>query len=271
MIAKWTSEAVRHPKSALWSNQEQRLAIFNRLAIAGKLLHDLATRVGFDFVHQLHGFDDAQYLPRLHHVAHFDKRRRPGRGRFVKGAYDRRAHLVHPSFRGRRLCRSGGRGSHGSTGHHRCRRRRRGHGKIAGLGRGGGRIQGALDAHFDIAALQLKFSDVLFYEKFDEFLELFLIHCRRWERSRCTPREFSRFKLPDLASYIAINSLLLGVRTSAPPRRTTTMSSIRTPPCPGTYTPGSTVTTIPSERSSRCPAANRGGSWISSPTPCPVE
>ena len=50
---------------------------------------------------------------------------------------------------------------------------------------------------------------------------------------------------------------------------TTTRSSIRTPNCPGRYTPGSTVTTLPlaSTESERCDS--RGASWISSPTPCP--
>ena len=51
---------------------------------------------------------------------------------------------------------------------------------------------------------------------------------------------------------------------------TTTVSSMRTPPTPGRYTPGSTVTTEPGSNVSRALAATRGASWISRPTPWPV-
>src|SRR3954466_7160045 len=60
------------------------------------------------------------------------------------------------------------------------------------------------------------------------------------------------------------------VRGSEPSGVTTTVSSMRTPPTPGRYTPGSTVTTEPGSKVSRALAATRGSSWISSPTPCPV-
>jgi hypothetical protein len=59
---------------------------------------------------------------------------------------------------------------------------------------------------------------------------------------------------------IVMSSLLVGVRTSHPRSVTTTISSIRTPPLPAMYTPGSTVITIPGRRISVCPAAMRGGS-----------
>src|SRR5262249_38134600 len=60
------------------------------------------------------------------------------------------------------------------------------------------------------------------------------------------------------------------VRGSAPSGVTTTVSSIRTPPTPGRYTPGSTVTIQPGSKVSRALAATLGASWISSPTPWPV-
>src|SRR6266498_2803997 len=50
---------------------------------------------------------------------------------------------------------------------------------------------------------------------------------------------------------------------------TSTMSSIRTPPTPGRYTPGSTVTTAPAGSASSLPRRRRGPSWISRPTPWP--
>src|SRR5207302_2938912 len=55
-----------------------------------------------------------------------------------------------------------------------------------------------------------------------------------------------------------------------PPSSTTTVSSIRTPPCPGRYTPGSTVTTWPEASVSVDADDTRGASWISRPTPWPV-
>src|SRR6266496_2397916 len=50
-----------------------------------------------------------------------------------------------------------------------------------------------------------------------------------------------------------------------------TSSSMRTPPRPGTYTPGSTVTTASSGSGSAAVRARRGASCTSSPRPCPVE
>src|SRR5262245_16975601 len=61
----------------------------------------------------------------------------------------------------------------------------------------------------------------------------------------------------------------LGVRVSGsqPPGVTTTVSSMRTPPMPGRYTPGSTVTTSLTSKVSRAVDDTRGASWISRPTP----
>ena len=57
------------------------------------------------------------------------------------------------------------------------------------------------------------------------------------------------------------------VRTWQPSSVTTTVSSIRTPPCSARYTPGSTVTTWPAASTSVELDATRGASWISNPTP----
>src|SRR6202041_2435203 len=51
---------------------------------------------------------------------------------------------------------------------------------------------------------------------------------------------------------------------------TTRVSSIRTPPVWGRYTPGSTVTTVPGTRIAVDPGPTDGPSWMSRPTPCPV-
>src|SRR5215475_8090923 len=69
--------------------------------------------------------------------------------------------------------------------------------------------------------------------------------------------------------YRTRRSLVVVVSSSGPPGRTTSVSSIRTPPRPSRYTPGSTVTAI---RSASVPAPygpTAGASWISSPTPWP--
>ena len=44
-------------------NAEQRLAVFNRLAVLDENPYHFARHVRFDFVHQLHRFDDAKHLP----------------------------------------------------------------------------------------------------------------------------------------------------------------------------------------------------------------
>ena len=69
----------------------------------------------------------------------------------------------------------------------------------------------------------------------------------------------------------------LGVRTwghrsagGTPSGVTTTVSSTRTPPCPGRYTPGSTVTTWPAASVASEVPSTPGASWMSRPTPCPV-
>src|SRR5690606_9232342 len=75
--------------------------------------------------------------------------------------------------------------------------------------------------------------------------------------------------LGDRRHSTTVRSLLVRVSSSGPPSRTTSVSSIRTPPRPGKYTPGSTVTATP-DSSVPVPAlAIPGASWIRSPTPCP--
>src|SRR5207247_5674045 len=70
--------------------------------------------------------------------------------------------------------------------------------------------------------------------------------------------------------HATTSSLGALVRTWQPSSVTTTVSSMRTPPCSARYTPGSTVTTWPAARTSVEVEATRGASWISRPTPCPV-
>ena len=64
------------------------------LLVGDEPLFDHSSHVGFDLIHQLHGLDDAQYLPRLDGVADLDERRRARRGGFVKGADNGRLYDV---------------------------------------------------------------------------------------------------------------------------------------------------------------------------------
>jgi hypothetical protein len=44
------------------ANGEEGLTEFDGLAVGDETLHDFARGIGLDFIHQLHGFDDADYL-----------------------------------------------------------------------------------------------------------------------------------------------------------------------------------------------------------------
>ncbi len=80
------------------ANGKQLLPVFDGRVIRDQFFHDLAGHVRLDFVHQLHGFHNAENLTRLHHVAGFHKWRRAGRGRFVERADDGRMDDVYPFF-----------------------------------------------------------------------------------------------------------------------------------------------------------------------------
>ena len=62
--------------------------------LAIEFLDHFAGDITFDFVHQLHGFDDAQDLAHFHLIADLDERRCTGRRRFVERSDNRRTHDV---------------------------------------------------------------------------------------------------------------------------------------------------------------------------------
>src|SRR5580658_1989165 len=70
------------------ANAEQRLAVFDRLAVLGVHLDELAGHIRFDFVHQLHGFDDAEHLAGFDFGARRDEGIGPRTRRAVKGSHD---------------------------------------------------------------------------------------------------------------------------------------------------------------------------------------
>src|ERR1700679_3241633 len=69
---------------------EERLAVFDRLAIGDKGLYHFSGRVCFYLIHQLHGLDDAEHLPVLNLIANLDESSGAGRRRLVKRAHDGR-------------------------------------------------------------------------------------------------------------------------------------------------------------------------------------
>ena len=70
--------------------REKPLAVLHGLAAFDVDVHDLPVVFGVDFVHQLHRFDDAEHLPLLHAGADLDEGRRPGLGRSIERADNRR-------------------------------------------------------------------------------------------------------------------------------------------------------------------------------------
>src|SRR5579864_8422839 len=54
-------------------DREQPLAVLDGLPALDIDVHDFAVVLGVDFVHELHGFDDAEHLPLLHSRADLDK------------------------------------------------------------------------------------------------------------------------------------------------------------------------------------------------------
>src|SRR6185436_8576900 len=79
-------------------------------------------------------------------------------------------------------------------------------------------------------------------------------------------------KIPPRAPYTSsTRSVQPSLSNTGPSADTCTSSSIRTPPRPVTYTPGSIVTTASSGNGSAAVRERRGASCTSSPRPWPVE
>ena len=71
-------------------DDEQWLAVFNRLTIGNQDFFHHTGTVGFDFIHQFHRFDDAQGIAHFNRLAFFHKSGRSWAGRAVESAYHRR-------------------------------------------------------------------------------------------------------------------------------------------------------------------------------------
>ena len=72
-------------------NSEKGLAEFHRLPIFNEYFDELAAGFGLNFIHQLHGFHDAEHPSRFHDVSHFYKGIRIGIGGTIKSPDNGRA------------------------------------------------------------------------------------------------------------------------------------------------------------------------------------
>src|SRR3974390_233758 len=169
----------------LLSYSKQRHPILHRTAVIDEPLDDLARGVGFDLVHQLHRFDDAQHLSFFHRVAHAHKRRSSGRCSLVKSPNNRRLYYVQVGVIVRRRGRCSrsrfrrfGRHSSGNRWRNRSRYRRDRHrlnrwrSHLDDLRR----VVCPLDVQLYIAAFNLKLGDVLLHQQLNQFFDFFLIH-----------------------------------------------------------------------------------------------
>src|SRR6202044_1140532 len=81
-------------KLTSWPDHKQFLPILDWLAVRDQFLHDLTGHIRLNFIHQLHGFHDAQNLPDFDHVPDFDKRWRSRRRALIECPDNRRMHRV---------------------------------------------------------------------------------------------------------------------------------------------------------------------------------
>src|ERR1700680_1796199 len=71
---------------------EESLSVLDGPAVFHELGNYSTGDFRLDFIHQLHGFDNAQHLARLHDIAYLDERRIARVRRFVVGPHDRGPH-----------------------------------------------------------------------------------------------------------------------------------------------------------------------------------
>src|SRR6202011_644402 len=74
------------------SDGKQSLPVLYRLSVHDELALDDARGLGLNLIHELHRFDDAEDLPRLHPLSYSYERRRARRRALIKGADDGRLH-----------------------------------------------------------------------------------------------------------------------------------------------------------------------------------
>src|SRR5208282_57360 len=271
------------PGSALGdgAQREQRLAVLDGLRAFRELPHNFAGLIRLDLVHQLHGFHDAEHLPALLHVSGRHEGGRIRRRSGVKGADDGRLHEVQVFGRFRRgsaLCRRrwGCSSRSGVCQEILARGRRRS--SQTGLQPAGRSLALAPQPHAQVVALVLQLLETVLDHEAENAGDLTEVCARR----RAARNIFAgvlllRHRIPEgrragaaPGPQSSISSRGADVSVSLPPSSTSTSSSIRIPPRPGRYTPGSMVTTLPAFSSAFWLLPREGRSCTSSPKPCPV-
>src|ERR1017187_3091230 len=220
---------------------EEGLPKLDGLTVGNEALYDFAGSIGFDLVHQLHGFDDADDLAFFNVIARRDECRSTRRRRAVVGTNDRRFHQVQASIRV--LGWSLGR---------RCRRRTRWGSRGLGYPRGGrcgrtrrivqswrcGLLLVELESDLQIAAVQIELSNLVFLQKFNQLLQVCNILCFHWFPNSYTFVWFGPVKttqLPKVSKtcfHSSMSALGAGVNTWPPVGVTATISSMRMPNLP---------------------------------------
>src|SRR5258705_7435249 len=236
---------------------EKDLAELHRLCVLCADFPNDAPDFGLDLVHDLHGFDDAARLPDVHPGADLHVRLRGRLRRLVERPHHGGLDLEELGACGRRFPGPHSPGSRDlGLGNGRCLRHHHmatgGVPHVARLRNPHGRPrpkQTAPDLHGP--HLGRIFQDL--HDLGDDV-------------------ELHTVKIPPKRPYTSSRSSVApSVSSTGPSADRCTSSSIRTPPRPATYTPGSIVTTAPSGSRSAAVRASRGASCTSRPTPCPVE
>src|SRR6266566_2786885 len=236
--------------SGMRIHPEEELSELDGLGVLHEHLPHHPRHFGLDFVHDLHRFDDADDLARCHAAPTLHV----GVGAGLRGRVER----PH----------------HGRFDLHQVRRRRRRgrRDRSAGSPHGCGCVPRRHD--YVLAALVGRVPTPA--------------HPHRRPDPEQTPTDLDRTKLGRLPqdlhqlrddvevhgsqSYTSSKrSVRPSLRSSGPAGARCTSSSMRTPPSPGKYTPGSIVTTAPAGRGSGLIFERRGASCTSSPSPWPRE
>src|SRR5437588_1242635 len=243
--------------SGMGIDSEKGLSELDGLGALHQHLPHHTRHLGLDFVHDFHRFDDAHHLPRRHATARLDvglgtrlgsRVERPHHGRLDLEQLRRRSGDGAPRSSGRPLgCCGGGRRLRGRLRHH--------HVLTAGVGLMPGPGQPHRRPGPEQTPADLDRSDL-----------------RRILQDLHQPGD--DVEVHGHQSYTtSTRSVSPSDRSSAAPPSggRCTSSSIRTPPSPARYTPGSTVTTAPPGNGSPLVFERRGASCTSSPRPWPSE
>src|SRR5690348_9213061 len=250
--------------SGMGVHSEKGLAELDRLCVFHEHLANHAGDLGLDFVHDLHGLDDADDLPAGDAAPGLHIGFGPGLRRRIKRPHHGRLDFDQMGRRRRRAATGGG-----SRGWGRRAGRLRDHDVVAppssppspspspsptgvrddaGLGHPHGRPgPEQTPAYLDGAQLRRVLQDL--HELRDD-VEVHAVLSYTSSMRSVSPSESS---------------------SAPPPSGRCTSSSMRTPPSPARYTPGSIVTTAPAGNGSALVFESRGASCTSSPSPCPSE